>query len=780
MKYARFAGIALILTVVGAGLLCPGPARADSPEDASAALIAESLALSARNLIHAPPDTPARAARLVALTQFARQYHPDNPLVQRILAEIYQSQNRLDLAAEALDRYLAAHPHDYAQHLRRLELGVEQLQTAEERIAYLAQRQADSALSAPVRTAAAVLRADFLQGRGDLPAARDAYQEALELDPASPRALQGLLALQDTLSAADRASAALGLLRTNPGSFATAMEAGTILGEMGLHAQAQRFLAHAAAVLRVPLSDPRAHPLLVRRADAMLDAGQTNEAIAFLDEALQQHRDSADLRSLLIEAYRSANRPADAARLVRDLETALRPVEPNEIASPAQGQQLAWFYLLTQPDARKAIAYARRAAELGDPNDPLTRRMLGVAEIRSGLTQTGIDRLQELVPRDAYAAAFLAERLFTLGRIEEGRDVITRAAHLPRNGPAYRRLRALATGADITLPPYEGAPEVLELAQAFPDAVLELGRAPEKYVRVSLQPARERARVGEPIEVDALLMNTADIALPLGDWGVLNPVMHPHVLVPSGSRTERFNDLPLVFWPAPRYLPPGERIPVRVRVDCGPLAAALARRPLSDLPLTVGGTLDPVKQGHAIFSALPKMDIAPTTVTRKGLLSDLDPNAPDQWTAQYDRMLGQLVFAIRRGETPQRVLAARQVGALLCFARELETRRATAPGPLQTHIGRGVLIRMMVEVLKDPSPAVRSEMLASLQPCDLHEDIVRWFASAIEDPSPLVRLRLVELLGASTLRGQTPVLEFLANDPDEHVRMVAKAFLAAR
>ena len=58
----------------------------------------------------------------------------------------------------------------------------------------------------------------------------------------------------------------------------------------------------------------------------------------------------------------------------------------------------------------------------------------------------------------------------------------------------------------------------------------------------------------------------------------------------------------------------------------------------------------------------------------------------------------------------------------------------------------------------------------------LDESIIPLLAGAIEDRSSLVRFRLVELLGASGAAGQETIVDYLAQDGDKMVRLMALAF----
>ncbi|HUU60459.1 MAG TPA: hypothetical protein VMZ50_13045, partial [Phycisphaerae bacterium] len=202
----------------------------------------------------------------------------------------------------------------------------------------------------------------------------------------------------------------------------------------------------------------------------------------------------------------------------------------------------------------------------------------------------------------------------------------------------------------------------------------------------------------------------------------------------------------------------------------------LGNRPLEEITLKVQGMLDPVQYGTDFVSFLPSVRPVPAQIVLADLLGDFDRTKADEWPKRYQLALGRIVYDIKRGDLRARMRAARRVGALLGSARLIEQGEVLPPRHLTGKVTRGVLLRMMVEILKDKSDVVRAEMLSALNHVDLDAGIIRWFGSTIEDPSALVRFRLVELLGASGVRGQETVVDYLAQDPDEMVRQMAKGF----
>ena len=224
----------------------PGSAPSVSAAAQADGLAAASLRLSAISMIHARPDTPGRAGRLIALARFSDTLAPGDPKTSLLLASIYESQGRLKDASEAVARYLRSFPGDYAQQVRRLRLAAGALQTAAEREALFRAAAAQKDLSGPVRAEAAANRAKILLGKGETDQARREYQVALRHDPYHPGALIDTGALDKDATTADHVRRLLKMLRSNPTDAGAARQVGLLLGRLGVYDQALRFLNHAA------------------------------------------------------------------------------------------------------------------------------------------------------------------------------------------------------------------------------------------------------------------------------------------------------------------------------------------------------------------------------------------------------------------------------------------------------------------------------------------------------------------------------------------------------
>jgi len=759
------------------------PARRDSPTAADT-LAASALRHSAYWMVYAPAKTPGRAIRRLALTRFADKLVPNDPQTAWLLAQSHAGQGMMRPAAEATRTYLAAYPDDFARWADWLNYSLAAIgDTAEQRLSFLQKVAEDESIPRAVRAEAESQIGSLYVRQGEKGKAADAWKLALQLDDRSPVALEGRVAASG-LAPVERAAALMGLLRANPLDYDSAWDLGWLLGAQGLYEKEVEFCEHGWEVVwRRGDPDTQAR-FFGDYMDALLDAGQAKKALEKLAPVAQKLGKNLDVRLLQVEAWQMLGDANQAQEVLRELTAAYEKKEAGASISPDFAREVARFYLVMLRRPEAALKYARQAERLAG-EDPNVQKVLGAAELAGGdkgLAAAGEARLRKLLQKDAEAAAFLAEHYYASGAKEAGEKALQAGAAVTRRGPAFRRLAAIAGKQGVKLAPAPEQAGVLKVVESFDRRCLEMALAPEKFLRVTIRPVVPRVLPGEPVEVEATLENIGPVDLPLGDGGLVSPVMGLRVTVEGF--TDVFTDVPMVIWPAPRYLGSGKAVTARARLDVGRLGDFLATRPLWDLTLKVEGILGPIQKDTNFESWLPTVTIEPAKLVRQDLLEipdlsgQFDRGSAAAWPQAYQTALGYVVRDMKQGELPARVRAARQVGALLTLVQQIETKRLEAPKNLRGQATKPVLLTMLREVLKDPSPVVRSEMLAALGTAVLDGGILEQIAPAVSDPSPLVRFRAVELIGASGTAGRQTIVDFLVQDPDELVRLMASAFLA--
>lgn len=741
---------------------------------------ADSLLHSATNML-VLPGVRGRAGRLVALTDFARRLAPNNPQVNRLVANvIYADYQHSQTAAKAVKIYLQSYGRDREQGLLWLNLSMSLHQSAKARIASLTDISNLADLPKPLRSQASANCAHILMGQGLREDARKMFDRALELDPLNESAQAGRLATLKEIKPSDNARVLLAALKSNAGRVETVAEMAALLQSIGLHGEAVIFFRHVWNVEKKQTSLNRAsYATSVQFANALLDAGQVQQAVEILEPLLKRFT-GVYLRSLLAEAFTIMGEEDQARQQIKAIAAIYKPAQTASVLSDDMTRQLAMFFLLTKPDAEKAFRFAQQAFRSA-PTDSVAQRLFGAAKIVSGKKKSikaGLKQLEKLLDRDLYAAVLLAKYHFSVGEKNAATRAVLAGAKIGREGPAFRLLRELAKKNSVKIPPVDHSAEVAKLVKSFDQRYLDILTSPEKFVSVTIRPIRPNVKPGEPIEVELILKNISSIDVPLGKGSLPAATASLMVTVAGKNGKEiRFNDLPIAVWPAPRYLSAGKSVGCKVRLDVGKLEKYLVDRPMEQINLTVTCRLAPYQQNDKVRSALPGVKIASVRVVRDDILCKFDRRDIKNWPPMYQRTLGLIVRDMKRGNLNMRMRAARQVASLLAFVGQIERGADDPPRPLRGKVTKPVLITMLREVLKDSDQAVRAEMVSALINVPLDRHILKpLIQSAINDFGPLVRFRMIELIQTTQVGGMKAVITHLSKDNYDLVRQMARAF----
>ena len=773
-SYLTITTCLLVVSAVCGRVSGDGVSRADR-------LAAGGLHHSAMLLRHAPGKPIARAARLVSLAEFARRLAPDDPDINNTIAYISLVRNKEKALALAIRKSFSARPDDHALALQWLSSEMKGLQDAQSRSTFLSGLLTDTKRSPELRAAAAVHLADILIGQGQREKARDAFDTAVKLDSHLPAALAGQLTLAEKVSPVDRAKVWAGELMINPYSAGQAAKLGEMLDAAGLHEQAARFYDYAWQVnRRMGLDRTISLDFAVQHCNALLNVERYKQATEIFGPISRRFSESVLLRVLLIEACNHSAQAERAKMYAGEIEAIFAPKLSGGQLDASAAAELAWLYLITGMDTQLALDRAKRAASL-KPLAPESIRALAAARILSGkksIVDLGKASLQKLADKDVFATAFLAEHYYLVGRPTDGKKMVLTGLSLSRSGQAARRLTALARKHKITVPPTEGSKELQAVAESLPESLLALGLAPEKSFSLKVLAPRQ-VDAGNGIVVRVELSGTYDGEIAAGMGGLLPATVSIDVTA-EGRKTGEFKDVVRLVLPIGRYLSSGKKVAVSGRIDVGKLHTFLLAHPLDDFDLNVSPRLiDPGARTPG-DQAPPRLTTGvPAVITRTSILGKFDRSTTAKWRSTYKHCLSLIVGDMRVSDPRVRLRAANQIASLLVLSDGIKSGKLKPPSQLFGQIDRRVLVLMAAEMLKDRSDVVRAEMLASLGEVKLDGAIIRSFSSIIKDPSSLVRFRLVELLGASGLSGQEPILKHFTKDKYDLVSDLAKAMLAA-
>ena len=760
---ARMLWCLLLISSVGvAGL--EGASETAPAASAANRLAGESLAHQARSLGHLRSGTiVARRGRMGVLLKRARRYTPDDPRLNCQLVDLYESLGELDQAAAAAGRCLEPDPGDYALALRWIRLTRAGFDKSEQHIAFLAKVAADKRYEDALRAAAYGWMADLHHRQGDKSSAVTACRRALVLDAYQPLALSLVETLKAATGPSDPLAQAATAFAANPRDMHAAAGLAWQLVLAGRSADALVFYEHAFAVSQArPPGAEGMERLLVDYINTLLDVGRARQVVDRFSGLIPIDERSVALHALMAEAYRSLSLTDKAASHVAAMGKIYESWTVPGKARPAERTaELGWYFLHFRRMPKEALRWAEEAARI-DASSPFVVRVLGAAELAAGKAQGGTRRLTNLIGTDPYAASILARYYFDKGQALKGREALLRGASGARTGPAWRALAAIALEEKVSLPLRPKDPNAARVLAQLPPQAMQMGRYPERFIKVTLSAVRQRVMPGEPIEITVTLTNVSDHHLPLGQSGLFD------ARVFLGVRAKQLAlDLPhltVVILPAPKYLAPGQKVSRTTRIDVGPAEMALQANPLAEVTLTVSAMLDPLQHGREFISSAENVRILPVKVRRMPLL-DATGATPAR------ALLSRLQRDIRTGSAASKLLAARKIASLLAYTRRAEMGKVTPPLP--PGLNKSAVLARLGELVKSPSSLARAEAIAALHVVDLDDEIIAALAPCIQDRNGLVRMRLVELLASKRTKGHTTILDLMAHDTDPEVREMA-------
>ena len=264
------------------------------------------------------------------------------------------------------------------------------------------------------------------------PAARAAYQRALELNPGSLDALGGLIALdlaqRQTADARQRIDRALARYPDDPGYL---LLASRVLAAEGAATEAE------TALRRLLTLDPGNVDAAIMLAVSLSGRGQGDQALAALDAILAVRPLSIAAQTALATQYERMGRTADARSRYQ------RIVQQDPGAGPAAAR-LAHLLAATGGNLDVALGIVS-AAKSRTPNNPEVSDALGWVQHRKGLTSIALPQFQDAVRSDPRNAAFryhLGAAYAALGQRDQARAELARALQLNPAGDLRTQIQA--------------------------------------------------------------------------------------------------------------------------------------------------------------------------------------------------------------------------------------------------------------------------------------------------------------------------------------------------
>ena len=291
----------------------PPPPERDIPptaaEEADAPyvepVLAERLYEMAQGLLRQANVTEPAWRQAAALLRAASRVSPKDPRFPRLLIEARLKVGDTDGAIEALTAYRRVDPADRVAQIQLIDLYLQRMQTADQRLDYLRELLGRESIPEEVRSHVAAQCAHLLLERSQEQAA-EMLGESLRLNELNPDALRLRF---ETLPAdappAARAAALLGILRSNPAQPAVADQLGRLLASTGLHKESLEWYT-VALNLYPRTGQPFPAGFVADAGAQVLLAGLGEQLDVLLDSYLKARPDDADAWFLKLVKERAA------------------------------------------------------------------------------------------------------------------------------------------------------------------------------------------------------------------------------------------------------------------------------------------------------------------------------------------------------------------------------------------------------------------------------------------------------------------------------------------
>lgn len=339
--------------------------------------------------------------------------HPNSDLAALVLAQIIEDRAE---SVQSLVTFLQKNPKSREVRLAYARTLIEQNKVADAKaqFAQLLTHYPDDRTTLYALGLMAAQAGDMREAEGYL----SKYIQTLADQPDRERdSTQALLVLAQIAEDKNDTAAALKWLEKiepdNQGSYISATLRRAMLLAKSKDPEAARALLQQAEVRN---DDDRAK-LIVGEAQLLRDAGQLDEALRMVADALELNKNNIDL---LYEHAMLAERAKQFDLMERELRQLIQVAPDNQHAYNALGYSLADRNVRLQ-EALDLISKANQLA----PNDPYILDSLGWAEFRLGRLEQALKTLQRAyeIKADAEIAAHLGEVMWAMGRRDEAKKL---------------------------------------------------------------------------------------------------------------------------------------------------------------------------------------------------------------------------------------------------------------------------------------------------------------------------------------------------------------------
>ncbi len=664
-------------------------------------------------------------------------------------------------AREALDRVVALDPNQENAFARWLALRVAELQSVEQREAWL-RSLLEAGRPPSQRALVYVYLARVALDRLDCAKAEHWLRLARSDNPDEPQAAHLALELIEASDPpARRLQALLAAVRLHPLSADLTWQVATLLDSCGLAEEALPFYEHAVYVhAHLARTTPMEADKRMQVARNAVARGQIEEALVYAQSALLEDRHSIENHIYYHWLATRAGRPVEVQGVRQRLETLVAEIkDPSD--SPVEAvAQAAWYYCYIDPRPDRALVLAEAAAQRV-PGDIFATRVLGWAQALNQRSAEARATLTPIASRDPWAAYRLAALLKEAGEEAEAESVVRSLERPVRSGPAAELLASLNLSGATPRPPAEQYPELVQALATFDREILKFPEAAATFFSAEIQLENLSPAPGAPWWAVFSITNHSRFPITLGGDGMINPVFVLSFSM-EGDRKREYRDLLTVTLDHARLIPPGGTVRLRRTIDVGPLRQACRLTPQQMQRISFQAILDP--QRTASGEWVP----SPTGLRlRSGNLNRIPATTtPEAWNAVFD--------ALRNGPDPER-FAAIELMAEILSEQQRAARRELGYTPARVPLER--IRTALLAALSAEAWELRARTLESLYVAGLDAELMEAVRACLEHPHWLVRMMAVRLLarqGKAFLESAARIAE---RDEDGLVRDLARSYV---
>ncbi|MEK6642299.1 MAG: tetratricopeptide repeat protein [Planctomycetota bacterium] len=674
---------------------------------------------------------------------------------------LYDLQHRMgqDKAAHAsLARYVKLAPTDEAARIRLFEIGLEEQQNAEKRLAFVQSALKDAPMPPAYESAVRSTLARLRYERRESEEAGQEIENALRLNPMNTEARELAYEMYgETEAELQRVEMALQLVSINPSQANLIWDLGELLDRLSLHKPAQEWFNRAIDLHKRQDSSKVPAEFWNTLGLSYVGSGDFAKAKESADQALGV--DATYLTARLMRA--SAERKlGDDKAADEDIATVQKSYDAqvDEIISKKQSDkaaEIAWFYCYYKTDKEKALKLADIAVGGANPGR-LAQLAHGYALRLNGKTDEALKILEPLAASDQMAAVEVARIFSEQSKKAEAVTLLTKAAALQYSGIAFNQIRELLTKLGEKPPEAPVYGKITAALEKFHRDVFDFPQRPGEFLKFTIRTAAAPTSVG-PINVIFRMENAGPFPITFGEGFMVRPLVALSANV--GGEKGVFKDYLQVLLNARAMLLPGDALEKQVAVDVGALREFMIRRSGEDASIELIAMLDPVLKNNMLSQGPGTMIAAPLVVKLKGI--DLSPEAT-----------ASLVRSVTSANLSERMIAAQRIGGVLAWAEHNTSKAAAAKLPVDT------LRSAMAQALGDKAWQVRAHALCAASWSTMDGPTTSAAAPTVGDSNAVLKTLAVRLFAPQQGEKFKPVLEqLLKTDASHFVRLIAASYL---